>query len=140
MTGVQTCALPIYFADAESSAIRYADQNPRGIVGTLVGRGLFEFGDVDGDESVARLQHPQGIAGAADGRLLIVDSYNDALKWLDPATQQVTTWVRGLHEPGGAAISSDVVHVADTNAHRIAVVRIADGTVSELSLDWSAVG
>ncbi len=129
----------IYFADAESSAIRYADQQPRGIVGTLVGSGLFDFGDVDGDESVARLQHPQGIVGAVDGRLLIVDSYNDALKWLDPETQQVTTWVRGLHEPGGAAISSDVVHVADTNAHRIAVVRIADGTINELSLDWTAI-
>ena len=130
----------IYFADAESSAIRYADQNPRGIVGTLVGSGLFDFGDIDGDVSVARLQHPQGIVGAANGRLLIVDSYNDALKWLDPETQQVTTWVRGLHEPGGAAISSDVVYVADTNAHRIAVVRIADGTISELVLDWTATG
>ena len=130
----------IYFADSESSAIRYADRSPKGIVGTLIGTGLFDFGDVDGEGSVARLQHPQAVIGAPDGRLLIVDSYNDALKWLDPLSQEVTTWVRGLNEPGGAAIAGDVVYVADTNAHRVAVARMSDGTISGLSLDWSAVG
>ena len=127
----------LYFADAESSAIRWADLEPNGIVGTLVGTGLFDFGDADGEGPAVRLQHPQGIVRAPDGRLLIVDSYNDALKWLDPDTGQVTTWVRGLHEPGGAAFGDGVVYVADTNAHRIAVVRLATGETSALSLDWT---
>ena len=130
----------LYFADAESSAIRYAPVEPEGDVGTLVGTGLFDFGDVDGEGAQARLEHPQGILRMPDGRLLVVDSYNDTLKWLDTATRRVTTWVRGLHEPGGAALGEGVVYVADTNAHRIAIVSLADGSVRELSLDWSAVG
>ena len=130
----------VYFTDSESSAIRSAEMQAPGAVATLVGTGLFDFGDTDGDGTTARLQHPQGILAMPDGRLLIVDSYNDALKWLDPGTGQVTTWVRGFSEPGGAAAGDHVVYVADTNAHRIAVVRLADGAVSTLALDWGSAG
>ena len=126
----------VCFADAESSAVRVAGLHTEGDVHTLVGTGLFDFGDVDGEGAKVRLQHPQGILRLPDGRFLVVDSYNDALKWLDPATQRVTTWVRGLHEPGGAALGDGVVHVADTNAQRIAIVSLEDGSVETLSLDW----
>jgi len=123
------------FADAESSAIRVADLDPSGGVRTLVGTGLFDFGDVDGVGDVARLQHAQGVAADTDGRLLVCDSYNDSLRWLDPATRAVTTWVRGLHEPGGLALDARSVYVADTNAHRIAVVDRADGSVQPLMIE-----
>lgn len=129
----------LYFADAESSAIREADPQPNGTVGTLVGTGLFDFGDVDGEGDEVRLQHPQGIVRVADGRLLIVDSYNDALKWLDRESRRVTTWIRGLHEPGGAAVGDGVIYIADTNAHRVAVAPLAGGNVVDLSLHWGAV-
>jgi hypothetical protein len=127
----------VWFADSETSAIRSAELKTKGIVSTIVGTGLFDFGDVDGEGTSVRLQHAQGVLRIPDGRLLVVDSYNDALKWLDPETQRVATWVRGLHEPGGAATGDGVVYVADTNAHRIAVVRIDDGSVSTLALDWT---
>lgn len=129
----------IWFADAESSAIRVADVEPEGSVTTVVGTGLFDFGDVDGEGTEVRLQHPQGLLRMTDGRLLVVDSYNDALKWLDPGSRRVTTWVRGLHEPGGAALGDGVVYVADTNAHQVAMVSVEDGTVETLSLEWGAV-
>jgi sugar lactone lactonase YvrE len=74
------------------------------------------------------------VAVHEDGRLLVCDSYNDALKWLDPATREVMTWVRGLHEPAGLAIAPERVYVADTNAHRIAVVDMATGRVDTLEL------
>ena len=126
----------IYFADSETSAIREAALTAGGDVTTIIGTGLFDFGDVDGEGAAVRLQHAQGVLRAPNDRLLIVDSYNDALKWLDRDTQRVTTWVRGLHEPGGAAWGDGVVYVADTNAHRIAVVRLDDASVRELALDW----
>jgi hypothetical protein len=129
----------IWFADSETSAIRSAALAATGAVTTIVGTGLFDFGDVDGEGTAVRLEHAQGVVRMPNGRLLVVDSYNDALKWLDPETRRVTTWVRGLHEPGGAALGDGVVYVADTNAHRIATVRIADGSVSTLALDWSGV-
>lgn len=123
------------FADSESSAVRVADLDPSGGVRTIVGTGLFDFGDVDAIGDDARLQHPQGIAAAADGRLLVCDSYNDSLRWVDPASRRVTTWVRGLHEPGGLALGDRLVYVADTNAHRIAVVSRDDGSVRPLVIE-----
>jgi DNA-binding beta-propeller fold protein YncE len=126
----------IYFADAETSAIRVADANDAGSVRTLVGTGLFDFGDVDGSGDTVRLQHAQAVIGGRDGRLLIADSYNDALKWLDPETRRVTTWIRGLHEPTGLAFGEGVVYVADTDAHRIAVVDLETKLLTPLELKW----
>jgi hypothetical protein len=123
------------FADSESSAVRVADLDPAGGVRTIVGTGLFDFGDVDGVGDDTRLQHPQGIAAAEDGRLLVCDSYNDSLRWVDPASRRVTTWVRGLHEPEGLALDARFVYVADTNAHRIAVVNRIDGSVQPLLIE-----
>ena len=125
--GLATDGRTVWFADAESSAIRTADTDPNGAVHTLVGTGLFDFGDTDDEGDAVRLQHPQALARAEDGRLLVADSYNDALKWLDPATRRVTTWRRGLHEPSGLAIADGRVWVADTNAHRIVMFEVAGG-------------
>ena len=109
-------------ADAESSAVRAAFLDPHGGVTTLVGTGLFDFGDRDGEAGAVRLEHVQGVAVHHDGRLLLCDSYNDSLRWLEPESRTVTTWIRGLHEPTGLAMGPGWVYVADTNAHRIAVV------------------
>jgi sugar lactone lactonase YvrE len=124
----------IWFTDSESSAVRTAGVDTEGRVETIVGTGLFDFGDVDATGDDVRLQHPQGIAHSADGRVLIADSYNGSLKWIDPATRSATTWVRGLHEPGGIALTEKRVYVAETNAHRIAVVDRDTGQIDELSL------
>lgn len=124
----------IVFADSESSAIRVSDHDRAGGVRTIVGTGLFDFGDVDGVGDEVRLQHPQAIARAPDGRLLVTDSYNGALKWIDPGGRTVQTWIRGLHEPSGLAIGGGKVYVAETNRHRVAVVDLATADVSELSL------
>ena len=124
----------LYFVDAESSAVRWSDLDPAGEVRTIVGTGLFDFGDADGVGDAVRMQHQQGVALHASGRLLVADSYNDALKWVDPATRRAETWVRGLHEPGGLALGDGVVYVADTNVHRIAVVEEQSGDVAELEI------
>jgi DNA-binding beta-propeller fold protein YncE len=124
-----------YFVDAESSAVRWADLAPAGEVGTIVGTGLFDFGDRDGTGDEVRLEHPQGIARHPDGRLLVADSYSDALKWAEPATRRVTTWVRGLNEPAGVACGATHAFVADTNAHRIVSVAYADGRMEEVSIE-----
>jgi DNA-binding beta-propeller fold protein YncE len=122
------------FTDSESSAVRTADRDPEGRVRTIVGTDLFDFGDVDSTGDDVRLQHPQGIASASDGRLLVADSYNGALKWIDRERKSSQTWLRGFHEPSGVALTESHVYVADTNRHRIAVVDRATGTVEELRL------
>lgn len=124
----------LYFADAESSAIRVASLRPEGEITTLVGTGLFDFGNRDGVGDAVRLEHAQGVAVRPDGGVLICDSYNDALKRLDPRTREVTTWIRGLHEPAGLALGPGRVYVADTNAHRIAVIDETTERIGALEL------
>jgi sugar lactone lactonase YvrE len=130
--GVALARDALLVADAESSAVREVDLSASGAVRTLVGTGLFDFGHVDGAGDRVRLQHPQGLAVAADDRVLVCDTYNDSLRWLDRATREVSTWVRGLHEPGGLAIGGRSVYVADTNAHRIVVIDIGSTEIRPL--------
>jgi hypothetical protein len=124
----------LVFCDSESSAIRTADLDLAGRVSTIVGTGLFDFGDVDGTGDTVRLQHPQGIARLGDGRLLIADTYNGALKLVDRTTRAVTTWLRGFEEPEGVAAWQSRAFVADTNAHRIAVATIGSTEVRTLEI------
>jgi DNA-binding beta-propeller fold protein YncE len=130
--GLAVAGDTLLVADAESSAVREVDVATPGAVRTIVGTGLFDFGHVDGIGDGARLQHPQGLAVAEDGRVLVCDSYNDSLRWLDRGKREVSTWVRGLHEPGGLAIGTRGVYVADTNAHRIAVIDPASSEIVPL--------
>jgi hypothetical protein len=100
-----------------------------------VGTGLFDFGDRDGVGDAVLMQHQQGLARHRGGRLLVADSYNDALKWLDPATRRAETWVRGLHEPGGVACGERFAYVADTNAHRVVAVGYEGREVVEVEIE-----
>lgn len=133
--GITSAGGRLFFADAESSAIRWAETAENGVTGTVVGTGLFDFGDVDGNGDDVRLQHAQGLAFRGDGKLLVADSYNDCLKIIDMDTRNSTAWVRGLNEPSGVACTETHAYVADTNAHRIAVVELKTGETSELRLE-----
>jgi thiol-disulfide isomerase/thioredoxin len=130
----------VYFADAESSAIRSAE--PEGEVRTLVGTGLFDFGDRDGVGDDARLQHAQGLAWwARAGKLLVADTYNHRVKTVDPRTREVRAFAGSgqpglvdgaaedarFWEPGGIAVSVDGTraYVADTNNHALRVIDLA---------------
>jgi NHL repeat-containing protein len=132
--GITSAGGRLYFVDAESSAVRWAHTDPSGRVATIVGTGLFDFGDKDGVGDEVRMQHQQGLARHSDGRLLVADSYNDALKWVDAATRSAVTWRRDFAEPSGVAIAGDLAYVADTNAHRIAVAPLGTGEVEELEI------
>ena len=142
----------LWVADSETSAIREIDL-ARGTVSTLLGHGLFDFGDVNGTPEVARLQHPMGVAwwptDPKGPSLLIADTYNHRVKRLDLARTVVETWVGAgapdgqadgdprtarFSEPMGIGIGGDHVFVADTNNHRIRAIGIRpDGTPGEVN-------
>ena len=101
---LEQAASTLYVADSEVSGIR-AVALDGGYVHTVVGTGLFDFGDVDGVGDAVRLQHPLGLA-FADGVLYIADSYNHKIKRCDPAARRVTSFARQrrarpARRPGG---------------------------------------
>ena len=90
-SGLTTDEQRLIFADSESSAVRAADFSPEGYTQTLIGEGLFEFGDRDGKGlSTVRLQHCLGVA-YHDGRIDIADTYNNKIKCYDISSKECTT-------------------------------------------------
>jgi hypothetical protein len=137
----------LFVADAEAGAIRALTLDGDAGVLTLVGQGLFDFGDVDGVGATVRLQHPTGLA-AHEGLLYLADSYNHKLKTLNPADRRVQTLcgsgtpglvdgsaaVAQFYEPSGLVVAGPWLYVADTNNHCLRVVERATGWVETLAL------
>lgn len=157
----------LYFADTEGSAVRAYDV-ASGVVRTVIGRvatseadnALFDFGDVDGGFSEARLQKavglalwPAGAPGNATGHdlLLTADTYNDKIKLIDPEANTSATWLgvtrraaadsdaARFAEPQGVSFAavgeSGVAFIADTNNHRVVRVRVGDRAWKELVIE-----
>jgi hypothetical protein len=123
------------FADCETSAVRTVGESA---VRTVVGRGLFEFGDRPGTGDEALLQHCEDVA-THHGALAVADTYNDRLKRVDPATRECAPWpgeageAGALREPGGVSSDGTTLLVADTGHHRIVTVG-PDGSLAEVRL------
>jgi uncharacterized protein YyaL (SSP411 family)/thiol-disulfide isomerase/thioredoxin len=122
----------LFFADSETSSIRLADLR-NNQVATVVGRGLFDFGDVDGRGDIVRLQHPLGVA-AIDGKVYVADTFNDKIKLIELDGVVVSTLSSGVREPGGLAIAGDFLIVADTANHRISAVHRTTGETRPIEL------
>ena len=136
----------LYFVDSETSSLRFVDLQTN-LVTTLVGEGLFAFGDVDGRGKEIKLQHPLAIETLGE-KLLIGDSYNHKIKEFDP----VTNTMRSLSgsgkagkalgnsgeysEPSGLSVdyakADPVACIADTNNHRIVQLNLNSGISVEL--------
>ena len=138
----------LYFADSESSSIRSAEVlKSDGVTDVIAGSdaNLFEFGDVDGIGTEARLQHPLGLALAEDGFLYVADTYNSKIKRIDLERREIATylgdeqgWQDGadalFYEPGGLSTRGDTLYVADTNNHAVRIVDLPTGETKTLIL------
>jgi thiol-disulfide isomerase/thioredoxin len=150
-SGITTDGRDLFIADSEVSGIREIKPSngrfgPQ--VNTIVGQGLFKFGDFDGKGSYVRLQHCLGVA-YGKGKLYIADSYNNKIKVCDPGTRSVKTFVGShtvgdgdkpphFYEPGGLSVAGRTLYVADTNNHKVRVVDVETQTVKTLPLDGLA--
>jgi sugar lactone lactonase YvrE len=137
----------LYFADAESSSIRYVERRgAQAEVNTLAGPtwDLFTFGDVDGAGSTARFQHPLGVA-YGDRTIYVADTYNAKIKRVDVETGNVETvlggaagWQDGaeprFNEPSDLDLTDGTLYVADTNNHVLRTVDLAAGTARTITL------
>ena len=145
-SGITSDGTNLFWVDPESSSVRMVPIAGEGQVKTLVGTGLFDYGDEDGIGKAAKLQHPQGIVFAAGG-LFVADTYNQKLKTVAPgnaATRTLAGDDRGradgsaavarFDEPGGLGYANGTLFVADTNNHAIRTVNITSGAVGTLAL------
>jgi DNA-binding beta-propeller fold protein YncE len=138
-SGLATDGTNLYVADSEISAIRSVPLSGKGLVKTIVGEGLFEFGDVNGIGNKVRLQHALGVA-YKDGKLYVADTYNNKIKIIDPDKRSSATFLGDgnttiFNEPGGLSFAGDKLYVADTNNNRIQVIDMTTKQITTLALE-----
>ncbi|MCH8815181.1 MAG: redoxin domain-containing protein [Chloroflexi bacterium] len=146
-SGLTTDGTSLFWVDPESSSVRRVPIDGNGDVETLVGTGLFDFGDSDGVGTGALLEHPQGIA-YVDGLLYVADTYNHKVRTVDPGSGEVLT-VAGaeqagfedgaggeslFNEPAGLSVGDNYVYVADTSNHAVRLLDPESGDVRTLEL------
>ena len=146
-SGLASDGSHLFWVDPESSAVRKLSLDGGGVVTTLVGTGLFDFGDADGLPGVAQLEHPQGITYTG-GLLYVADTYNHKIRTVHPETGAVATFAgsgastltdgtgvaAAFAEPGGIFAAAGRLYTADTNNHAVRIVDLASGEVSTLAL------
>jgi hypothetical protein len=145
-SGLATDGQHLFVADSEVSGVRSISLNSQHRVGTLIGSGLFNFGDADGVVENAKLQHCLGLA-FGDGKLYIADTYNNKIKVCDPKARTVKNLAGSaaakagnsdepplFNEPGGLSLAGSTLYVADTNNHEIRSIDLATGSVKTLDL------
>jgi YVTN family beta-propeller protein len=112
----------IYVADPEASAVRKLDLKTK-TVKTVVGKGLFDFGDKDGDIEDALLQHCVGVT-EKDGKIYIADTYNGKIKVLDLSKKRITTLVAGFSEPNDVLFTDNELWISDTNNNQLVKINL----------------
>ncbi len=106
----------LWMVDSETSALRYLEN---GEVHTVIGKGLFAFGHRDGDADEALLQHPLGVTVLPDHSLAISDTYNNAIRRYDPATNVISTIATDIAEPSDALLADGELVVVASAAHKL---------------------
>jgi DNA-binding beta-propeller fold protein YncE len=131
----------LYVVDAGTSAVREVDIET-GAVRTIVGEGLFGFGDHDGSGKAARFQYPLDISADPMHRMLwVTDTYNNKIKRIGVSSEFVSSVVvdRRLDEPGGLVFHDDTLYIANTNAHEIMCLNPNNGHAEALNVSEELV-
>lgn len=120
-TNVALVQQSLYVLDSATSSVR-AIQLQQGMVQTLVGQGLYEFGDHDGERREARMQYPLAFALDPNSPVLwIADTYNGSLRKLRLGGGGMTTpqLPHSLNQPSALAVGAGALWIADAGAHEV---------------------
>ncbi len=133
----------LYFADSEVSAVRSFNLKTREVK-TLIGRGLFDFGDQDGLLKEAKLQHPLGVS-FEKGIVYVADTYNSKIKVIDLKNKKIETIAGSkkgfkdeapgnFYEPGGLSVQNGKLYIADTDNHAIRILDLNNHSLTTLAI------
>lgn len=134
----------LYFVDSKTSSLRVLDS--KGEVETLIGKGLFDFGNKDGSKEEALMQHPLGLL-VDDTGAYISDSFNHVIRKYSFSSKKISSLVgskvRGedlgsaksteFDEPEGIKSILGNFYISDSNNNRIVLVN--RGTLKSGVLD-----
>lgn len=143
-SGLTTDGRRLFFTDSETSSVRWLDTRGNSAVTTLIGHGLFQFGDKDGHGDEVFLQHPTGLI-YYEGLLYLADTYNNKIKVIEPLTKTAKTLIGGgntdsdnkdflLNEPSDISVAFDKLFITDTNNHLIRIADIKTARMATLPL------
>ena len=144
-SGLAADSSTLWFTDPEASAVRSIELGSNGQLTTLIGEGLFSWGDTVGASEATKLQHAVGIE-LLGGDLYVADTYNHRIKVIDSQSTNsrvvagngepgLTDGFGGaaqLDEPSGLSGADGTLFIADTNNHRIRTLDIATGELTTL--------
>ncbi len=105
----------LYVAEGSSSSVRSVAV-PEGRVNTVLGQGLYQFGDVDGPRQSAALQYPRALAvDDKRGVIWIADAYNGKVRMLGMNNNQLSTLalMQSLRQPSALALDGESLWIAD---------------------------
>ncbi len=146
-SGLATDGKEVFVADSEISGIRKVGVSGVPFVETIIGHGLYDFGDKDGPVAAAQLQHALGLA-MTPRALYVADSYNHKIKEITLDKGRIKTiagtgksgFVDGkstqaqFDEPGGLCVLDGIIYIADTNNHAIRRLNQTKGTVDSIEI------
>ena len=134
-SGIDVLGQQLVVADSASSSVRLVRLLDNR-VSTLIGAGLYEFGDIAGKRDVARLQHPLDVCADPRGLVFIADSYNGKVKALNLRSGELRALnlPYRLSEPSGLSLAGGALWIANTNAHEIVRVDLKTGQIRRLTI------
>jgi hypothetical protein len=129
-SGLAVIGRELVVADAASSAIRAVDVDS-GRVDTVLGHGLYAFGDATGARAEARLQNPLALAADPRGLLYVADSYNDAIRLVSRRSGETRPlrMAHPLREPHALGVARNTLWIANPNQHEILAIDLASGAL-----------
>jgi hypothetical protein len=132
--GITLVHAMLYVADSAASAVRSVAIGT-GKTQTLLGQGLFEYGDKVGVRADTRLQYPVALVKDPDtANLWVLDCYNNAIRKLKLGGTEVAAFesTAKLQHPLAMAIGNGSLWIANTDAHEILRVSTSNGEVRRL--------
>uniref|UniRef100_A0A1A9Z455 Thioredoxin domain-containing protein n=1 Tax=Glossina pallidipes TaxID=7398 RepID=A0A1A9Z455_GLOPL len=145
----------LYIADSESSSIRKASMVDGKVLPVVGGdrnpQNLFAFGDVDGKQYAAKLQHPLAVTyNKRNDKVYVADTYNHKIKIITLQSNTIETLpikssdgvsMQEFGEPAGLCVDSqgEFILVSDTNNHRILRVCLKSLRAETFSLNFNSI-
>jgi thiol-disulfide isomerase/thioredoxin len=148
-SGLASDGRDLFFADAESSAIRKVNMNS-GLVKTIAGKGLFIYGYRDGKVEDALFQHPKGVY-FENGIIYVADTFNNAIRIINMSKKTVQTLISSkdprlctvdenssagqINEPNDVVRFGGYLYITDTNNNLVRVLDIKKRTLFDFEIE-----